>query len=56
MPPPHHPLCEFWFEQYPWECTCGVTGRKRFETMTAEASESAISTLTQENGNGRKDG
>lgn len=21
----HNPDCEYWFEQYPRECTCGMT-------------------------------
>lgn len=23
----HHPDCEYWFDQYPNECTCGLTAR-----------------------------
>ena len=21
----HHPDCEYWFDNYKWECTCGLT-------------------------------
>jgi ribosomal protein L37AE/L43A len=26
--PAHHPFCEFWLDQYPFECTCGLTARR----------------------------
>ena len=29
IPMTHHPDCLFWFEQYPVECTCGLTGPAR---------------------------
>lgn len=25
---PHHICCEFWVDQYPWECTCGATAKR----------------------------
>ena len=24
----HHPVCDYWFEQYEFECTCGATRPK----------------------------
>lgn len=24
----HHPICEWHLDQYPWECTCGLTAPK----------------------------
>lgn len=26
----HHIDCEFWFEQYPWECSCGKLERMSY--------------------------
>jgi hypothetical protein len=27
-PPKHHTICEWHLDQYPWECTCGLTAPK----------------------------
>ncbi len=24
--PSHHYQCDYWYDQYPWECSCGLTG------------------------------
>ena len=38
MSEPHHRDCDYWFEQYPNECTCGATRPKAvwFDTYVQE--------------------
>jgi hypothetical protein len=31
--------CDWHFDQYPWECTCGVTYRQQRDRIEAQAAE-----------------
>jgi hypothetical protein len=33
--------CDWHFDQYPWECTCGATYRQQRDTIEAQAAENA---------------
>jgi hypothetical protein len=39
--PKHHAICEWHWDQYPWECTCGLTAAKAewFDKAAAEFEE-----------------
>lgn len=33
--PKHAGNCEYWYEQYPWECSCGATPRMSYGEFIA---------------------
>lgn len=32
----HATECEYWFDQYPWECTCGVNERTTYSEWVSK--------------------
>jgi hypothetical protein len=41
----HHGDCEFWFDQYPFECTCGLTAERPEWSTLVQRAPSTITKL-----------